>query len=88
MTKRETTTKNDIDESPYLFCCLDHLGLIFVSKPYNGDNFVTWKSSIETTLYAKGKGDFIDGSLPQPKNTLSNFQRWKRKKWCDGEGVA
>lgn len=55
---------NEIDDSPYLIYPSNHLVLIFVPTPYNDDNFATWKSLMETTLYAKGKGNFIDGSLP------------------------
>lgn len=41
---KETTTKNEINDSPHLCYPFDHPGLIFVPTPYSGDNFAAWKN--------------------------------------------
>ena len=56
----------------------DHPRLVFVNTSFIRENFVTWKSAKETALYAKSKGDFIDGSLAVPDLTSPDFQRWKK----------
>ena len=65
-------------ESPYILHPSDHLGLVFVIIPFTGKNFASWKNSMETALYAKHKGRFIDGSLPLPELTSSDLNRWKK----------
>ena len=66
------------EESPYVLYSSDHPGLIFVTTPFTGENFASWKNSMETALYAKSKGSFIDGSLPTPSTSSSEFPRWKK----------
>ncbi|EEF42385.1 conserved hypothetical protein [Ricinus communis] len=65
------------DDSPYILHPSDHLGLVFVTTPSTRENFASWKNSMETALYAKSKGGFIDGSLQLPKIDSSDFGRWK-----------
>lgn len=48
------------------------------STPFTGENFAAWKSTMETALYAKGKGGFIDGSLEVPDLKSPDFQWWKK----------
>ncbi|XP_075491077.1 uncharacterized protein LOC142529422 [Primulina tabacum] len=75
-TKGGDTVMQNHDDSPYTLHPSDHLGLVFVTTPFTGENFASWKNSMETALYAKSKGGFIDGSLQLPNS--SDFGRWKK----------
>ena len=70
--------KANQEESPYILHPSYHPGLVFVTIPFTEENFASWKNSMETALYAKNKGGFIDGSLSLQELTSSDFNRWKK----------
>lgn len=52
--------------SPYFLSHADNPGLVLVSQPLNGDNYVVWSRSTMIALSANNKLRFINGSLPCP----------------------
>jgi len=58
----------------------DHLGLVLVSKPLNGDNYSTWYISMTISLNAKNKLEFIDGTIqiPSANSQPDEHASWKR----------
>ena len=50
----------------------------FVSEKFEGQNFITWKSSMIIGLSTKNKMCFVDGSLPKPPVNDKKYQAWIR----------
>lgn len=48
-----------------------------VSSHLTRSNYLTWSVAIRTSLEAKDKAGFIDGSLAAP-TTADEFRKWKR----------
>ncbi|EEF52561.1 conserved hypothetical protein [Ricinus communis] len=42
-TKRGEIIMQNYDDSPYILHPSDHLGLVFVTTPFTGENFASWK---------------------------------------------
>ena len=57
----------------------DHPGIRIVPDPLIGDNYQSWRRSMTTTLSAKNKLGFVNGTILQP-NDESNplFLDWQR----------
>ncbi|KAF7143271.1 hypothetical protein RHSIM_Rhsim05G0165100 [Rhododendron simsii] len=66
--------------NPYFLHHSDHPGMVLVSKPLNGDNYLTWCRAMTISLNAKNKLDFIDGPItaPSAKNKPDDHAAWKR----------
>ncbi|CAO2816832.1 unnamed protein product [Amaranthus hypochondriacus] len=64
--------------STYYLHPSDHAGSKLVSTPFDGTGYSDWKRSMIIGLTAKNKMSFIDGSLPQPDSTSSDFHAWTR----------
>lgn len=71
--------KHDVT-NPYLLHHFDHPGMVFVSKPLNGDNYLTWCRAMVISLSAKSKLGFIDGTTTMPPVTTKpdEFASWKK----------
>ncbi|XP_057548255.1 uncharacterized protein LOC130826704 [Amaranthus tricolor] len=50
----------------------------FVSDKFEGQNFITWKSSMIIGLSTKNKMCFVDGSSHKPSPTAPTYQAWIR----------
>ena len=50
----------------------------FVSEKFEGQNFITWKSSMIIGLSTKNKMCFVDGSSHKPSPTAPTYQAWIR----------
>ena len=79
-----TTNQNAIvpienSRSPYNLNNGDHSGIRIVPDPLIGDNYQSWRRSMTTTLSAKNKLGFVNGTILQP-NDESNplFLDWQR----------
>ncbi|KAF7139465.1 hypothetical protein RHSIM_Rhsim07G0258800 [Rhododendron simsii] len=62
--------------NPYFLHHSDHPGISLVSHPLTGDNYSSWSHAMTTTLNAKNKLGFVDGSLPKPASLSSTSQVW------------
>lgn len=63
---------------PYFLSSSDHPGLSLVTEVLTDQNFHHWSRSIKIALSAKLKLGFIDGTLPPPLTTSSQYALWKR----------
>lgn len=67
-----------IDDLQYLHS-LDHPGLVRVSSPLTGDNYLSWSRSMLIALRAKDKLGFIDGKCGKPESeSKKTLERWKQ----------
>ncbi|KAL6196985.1 hypothetical protein ACLB2K_032598 [Fragaria x ananassa] len=66
--------------SPYFIHHSDHLGLVLVSKPLNGDNFSGWKKAMIRALNSKNKLGFVNGSIKAPSEEAdpNGYVIWSR----------
>ncbi|KAL2236198.1 UNVERIFIED_CONTAM: hypothetical protein Sindi_1352000 [Sesamum indicum] len=56
----------------------DHLGMVLVSAPLIGNNYLNWSSRIKRVFRAKMKLGFIDGTSEKPLPTDPFFEQWIR----------
>lgn len=63
------------EQNPFFIHSSDLLGLVLVSQPLDGSNYLTWRRSMMLALDGKNKLGFVDGSVPQH---FPNFRLWKR----------
>ena len=49
-----------------------------VSPVLDINNYHSWKRSMTTTLIAKNKFEFVDGSTPEPAKDEDIYQAWRR----------
>ncbi|XP_073119938.1 uncharacterized protein [Henckelia pumila] len=56
----------------------DHLGLVLVSKPLEGNNYGQWNHAMRIALSAKNKIGFINGTIKKPEDNDDTFQTWER----------
>lgn len=56
----------------------NHLGLVFVSKPFDGSNYLTWHRSVMRAIDGHNKLSLVDGYLPEPDSEdASKLHLWK-----------
>ncbi|RVW44988.1 Retrovirus-related Pol polyprotein from transposon RE2 [Vitis vinifera] len=70
-------SKSDLS-NPYFTHHSDHLGLVLISKPLNGDNYSAWRRAMTLALNAKNKLGFVNGTIKAPsKETHPNdYATW------------
>ncbi|KAK4389632.1 Retrovirus-related Pol polyprotein from transposon RE2 [Sesamum angolense] len=54
----------------------DHPGMVLVSAPFDGTDFLAWRRSVVIALRAKMKLGFIDGHYPMPDKTCDTYETW------------
>ncbi|XP_021664884.2 uncharacterized protein LOC110653516 [Hevea brasiliensis] len=57
---------------------LNNLGMMLVSVPLNGRNYLAWRRSMVIALCAKDKMGFITGKVKKPSEDSPLFEKWKR----------
>jgi len=72
--------KKQNSNSSYSLHHYDHPRMVLISKPLDGDNFLTWRRAMVISLNAKSKLGFIDGTLkaPSTKDKLEEYATWKK----------
>ncbi|KAG7536990.1 Integrase catalytic core [Arabidopsis suecica] len=68
----------DSHHNPYYLQSGDHPGMSIVTEILTGDNYNSWLVTMQTSLEAKNKISFVDGSLPRPLETDPLFKIWTR----------
>ncbi|KAL0427143.1 UNVERIFIED_CONTAM: Copia protein [Sesamum latifolium] len=53
-------------------------GMIIVTAPMNGTNYLSWSRAVNLALCAKMKLCFIDGSFEKPGKNDANYEKWIR----------
>lgn len=48
-----------------------------MTAPFTGTNYLTWSTSIQISLGAKDKLEFIDGSINNPDEDSADFPKWR-----------
>ncbi|KAL0337523.1 UNVERIFIED_CONTAM: Retrovirus-related Pol polyprotein from transposon RE1 [Sesamum calycinum] len=56
----------------------DHPGMVLVSAPLTGKNYLNWSHAIKCALRAKMKLGFIDGTLVKLDVNDTSFEKWIR----------
>lgn len=62
---------------PFYIHSSDNLGSLLVAIPFSGTGFMTWRSSMLTSLLAKTKLSLIDGRIARPPPESPYFPYWK-----------
>ncbi|KAF7845621.1 uncharacterized protein G2W53_002526 [Senna tora] len=71
------STKQNADDGAFQLHNSDHPGMAIVVSPLAGPNYLTWSVAIKTSLEAKDKMGFIDGTLLAPTDPVE-YRRWKK----------
>ncbi|KAG7557416.1 Zinc finger CCHC-type superfamily [Arabidopsis suecica] len=74
----EVSDSPDNIHSPYHLHSSDHPGLVLVPDLLDGSNYGTWIVAITTSIEAKNKIGFVDGSIVQPDDDDPYCKIWKR----------
>ncbi|KAK4390694.1 Retrovirus-related Pol polyprotein from transposon RE2 [Sesamum angolense] len=56
----------------------DHPGMVLVSAPLTGNNYLNWSFGVKRALSAKMKLGFIDGTSIKPNANHPHFEQWIR----------
>lgn len=58
------------------------MGMVLISKPFNGGNYLTWCRAMTISLNAKSKQGFIDGTtiMPSTIDKPNEYASWKKCK--------
>ncbi|GKV50015.1 hypothetical protein SLEP1_g56733 [Rubroshorea leprosula] len=77
--KREIGILKTTDpDSPYFLHSSDDPGRVLVTTPLTGENYHTWRRSMQNALFAKNKMGFVDGSLKRPNADSPEYQAWTK----------
>lgn len=77
-TPFEVSDSPDNLHSPYHLHSSDHPGLVLVPELLDGSNYGTWIVAVTTSIEAKNKMGFVDGSIVKPDEYDPYFKIWKR----------
>ena len=72
----EVKTYNN--EDPLGLQSLDHLGMVLVSIPLTGNNYLSWNHSMKIALGAKVKLGFINGKCKMLDEDSLDFEQWNK----------
>ena len=56
----------------------DHPGMVLVTGPLTGSNYLTWSRSMKIALIAKQKLGFVNGKCVQPDMNSKEYEAWLR----------
>ncbi|GKV51367.1 hypothetical protein SLEP1_g58034 [Rubroshorea leprosula] len=65
-------------DSPYFLHSSDDPRRVLVTTPLTGENYHTWRRSMQNALFAKNKMGFVDGSLKRPNVDSPEYQAWTK----------
>lgn len=74
----EVSNSPDNIHSPYYLHSSDHPGLVLVAESLDGSNYGVWIIAMTTSLEAKHKLGFVDGSIVKPSEDDPYFKIWYR----------
>ncbi|KAL0401324.1 UNVERIFIED_CONTAM: hypothetical protein Slati_4162300 [Sesamum latifolium] len=55
----------------------ENSGLVMISAPFNGSNWLTWSHSVRIELEGKDKLGYIDGSYMRPHDGSVDLKQWR-----------
>ena len=74
----EVSNSPDNIHSPYHLHSSDHPGLVLASELLDGNNYGVWIIAMTTSLEAKNKLGFLDGSIVKPPENDPYYRIWCR----------
>ncbi|KAL0388423.1 UNVERIFIED_CONTAM: Retrovirus-related Pol polyprotein from transposon RE2 [Sesamum radiatum] len=77
LTEDRGATKSKVSELLELQSS-DHPGMVLVSTPLNGRNYMAWSRAMRIALGAKMKLGFITGKCVRPDENSDDFEKWMR----------
>lgn len=77
-TEQEAIEKDYSNGDPLDLQGSDHPGMMLLTSPLTGKNYLSWSRSIKIALGAKLKLGFIDGKCEKPAEISSKFDQWIR----------
>ncbi|KAJ8756043.1 hypothetical protein K2173_024590 [Erythroxylum novogranatense] len=66
------------EENPMFLQNSDNPGMVLVTTPLNGNNYLSWSRAMRIALGAKLKLDFITGKCDRPQEDSPDYDRWCR----------
>lgn len=73
----EVSDSPDNIHSPFHLHSSDHPGLVLAPELLDGSNYGTWIIAISTSIEAKNKFGFVDGSINKPDVNDPYYKIWK-----------
>ncbi|CAA0841259.1 Unknown protein [Striga hermonthica] len=74
-----STAKSNLGiEDPIQLQNSDNPGMILVSHPLTGANYLPWRKAMTIALGAKSKLGFVNGKIPEPDEMDENYDTWKK----------
>lgn len=70
--------QNVSDGNPLLLQSSDHPGMLLVTTPLIGSNYLSWSRSMSIALGAKVKLGFINGKCLKPEENSVDYEQWLR----------
>ncbi|KAL0443916.1 UNVERIFIED_CONTAM: Retrovirus-related Pol polyprotein from transposon TNT 1-94 [Sesamum latifolium] len=67
------------DREELSYSDLESSGMVFVSSPLNGDNYLVWRRAMRFALRSRMKLSFIDGQSVRPLEGSPDLNEWIRK---------
>ncbi|KAL2232769.1 UNVERIFIED_CONTAM: Retrovirus-related Pol polyprotein from transposon RE1 [Sesamum indicum] len=55
----------------------DHQGIVMISAPLNGGNWLSWSRSVRIALEGRDKIGYIDGTYEKPAEDSVDFRQWR-----------
>ncbi|CAB77838.1 putative reverse transcriptase [Arabidopsis thaliana] len=74
----EVSDSPDNSHSPYHLVSSDHPGLVLAPELLDGNSYGTWIIAMTTSIEAKNKLGFVDGSIPKPDDDDPYCKIWRR----------
>ncbi|KAL0340065.1 UNVERIFIED_CONTAM: hypothetical protein Sradi_4523300 [Sesamum radiatum] len=56
---------------------VDHQGMVMISAPLNGTNWLSWSRSVRIALERRDKLNFIDGTYMNPVEGSAELKQWR-----------
>ena len=73
---------------PFYIHHTDNPGLVLVSKPLDGLNYLTWQHSMILALDGRNKLGYVDGNIPIPASSdTTKLRMWKREQKGKKENI-
>eukprot|EP00257_Ricinus_communis_P014326 XP_015571972.2 uncharacterized protein LOC107260912 [Ricinus communis] len=88
MADSDNPTNRTSNGDPFLLQGSDHPGMVLVTAPLTGINFLTWSRSMKIALGAKMKLGFVNGKIPIPDEESLEFETWTRVNYMLWDEIA
>ncbi|XP_074270806.1 uncharacterized protein LOC141594706 [Silene latifolia] len=77
MTNSDQSHVDPKQTSSFSIVPFENRGTKITQVVFNGSNYDAWSRDFRLALLAKGKLDYIDGTISKPKTTDPDFKSWR-----------